>query len=74
MKLMRIGVDLAKSVFQIHGVDCQERPVWRQRLSRERWLQAILEKAEPDCEIGLESCGGAHHWARNLRRVDFGSS
>ncbi len=29
MKLMRIGVDLAKSVFQIHGVDCQERPVWR---------------------------------------------
>lgn len=71
MKLMRIGVDLAKSVFQIHGVDCQERPVWRQRLSRERWLQAILEKAEPDCEIGLESCGGAHHWARQLEARGF---
>lgn len=43
MKLMRIGGDLAKSVFQIHGVDCLERTVWRQRLSRERWLQAIQE-------------------------------
>ena len=37
MKLMRIGVDLAKNVFQIHGVDCHEKPVWRQRLTRERW-------------------------------------
>lgn len=58
MKLMRIGGDLAKSVFQIHGVDSREKPIWRQRLPCERWLQAIQEKAEPDCEIGLESCGG----------------
>lgn len=71
IKLMRIGVDLAKSVFQIHGVDCQERSVWRQRLSRERWFQAILEKAEPDCEIGLKSCGGAHRWARQLEARGF---
>jgi len=67
MKLMRIGVDLAKNVFQIHGVDCHERPVWRQRLPRDRWLQTVLEKIEPGCEIGMESCGGAHHWARQLQ-------
>lgn len=71
MKLMRIGVDLAKSVFQIHGVDSHEKPVWRQRLTRERWLQAMLEKIEPGCEIGMESCGGAHHWARQLEARGF---
>jgi transposase len=67
MKLKRIGVDLAKNVFQIHGVDSHEKSVWRQQLSRERWLQTVLEKIEPGCEIGMESCGGAHHWARQLR-------
>ncbi|PSS58473.1 IS110 family transposase [Pseudomonas sp. BBP2017] len=71
MKLMRIGVDLAKNVFQIHGVDCHERPVWRQRLPRDRWLQTVLEKIEPGCEIGMESCGGAHHWARQLQARGF---
>ena len=53
MKLMRIGGDLAKSVFQIHGVDCHDQPIWRQRLPRDRWLQTVLEKIEPGCEIGL---------------------
>jgi transposase len=71
MKLMRIGVDLAKNVFQVHGVDSHEKPVWRQRLSRERWLQTVLERIEPGCEIGMESCGGAHHWARQLEARGF---
>ncbi len=71
MKLMRIGVDLAKNVFQIHGVDRHEKPVWRQRLSRDQWLQTVLEKIEPGCEIGMESCGGAHHWARQLEARGF---
>ncbi|EJN23809.1 transposase [Pseudomonas sp. GM79] len=71
MKLMRIGVDLAKNVFQIHGVDRHEQPVWRQRLSREHWLQTVLEKIEPGCEIGMESCSGAHHWARQLQARGF---
>jgi transposase len=71
MKLMRIGVDLAKNVFQIHGVDRHEKPIWRQRLSRDRWLQTVLEKIEPGCEIGMESCGGAHHWARQLQARGF---
>jgi transposase len=67
MKLKRIGVDLAKNVFQIHGVDSHEKPVWRQRLPRHRWLQTVLGKIDPGCEIGMESCGGAHHWARQLQ-------
>lgn len=71
MKLMRIGVDLAKNVFQIHGVDRHEQPVWRQRLPRDRWLQTVLDKIEPGCEIGMESCSGAHHWARQLQARGF---
>ncbi|MCY1365620.1 Transposase [compost metagenome] len=69
--VLEIGVDLAKNVFQIHGVDRHEQPVWRQRLSRERWLQTVLEKIEPGCEIGMESCSGAHHWARQLQARGF---
>jgi transposase len=67
MKIMRIGVDLAKSVFQVHGVDRAEKPAWCRRLSREKWLKALLKKVEPGCEIGMEACGGAHHWARRLQ-------
>ena len=67
MKLIRVGVDLAKNVFQVHGVDRHEKAVWRRRLSRENWLKVLRESAEPGCEIGMESCGGAHHWARKLQ-------
>ena len=71
MKLKRIGVDLAKNVFQVHGVDHREKAVWRKRLPRDRWLQAVTEAAEPGCEIGMEACGGAHHWARQLQARGF---
>ena len=66
MKIIRVGVDLAKNVFQVHGVDRNEKPVWKRKLSREEWLKVLLEKIEPGCEIGMEACGGAHHWARKL--------
>jgi hypothetical protein len=52
MKLIRVGVDLAKSVFQVHGVDRSEKAVWRRRLSRESWIRVLLETIEPGCEIG----------------------
>lgn len=71
MKLTRIGVDVAKQVFQVHGVDRHEQPIWRRRLSRDRWLKAVQEVAEPGCEIGMEACGGAHHWARQLRALGY---
>ena len=72
MKLIRVGVDLPKNVFQVHGVDRHEKAVWRRKLSRENWLKVLLETVEPGCEIGMESCGGAHHWARKLQAHGFG--
>lgn len=70
-KLGRVGIDLAKNVFQIHGVDRHGKSVWRRRLTRDKWLRALLEKVEPGCEIGMEACAGAHHWARQLQSRGF---
>ena len=67
MKLSRVGIDLAKNVYQLHGVDCSGETMWTRRLRRGQWLQALMDKAEPGCEIGMEACGGAHHWARELQ-------
>ncbi|MDB5853673.1 MAG: transposase, partial [Herminiimonas sp.] len=67
MKLIRVGVDLAKSVFQVHGVDRREKPVWRRKLNRTEWLKAVQETVPLEAEIGMEACGGAHHWARQLQ-------
>jgi len=64
MKATRIGIDLAKSVFQIHGVDRNERKVICRRLKRSQ-LRAFFESLDP-CLIGLEACGSAHYWAREL--------
>jgi transposase len=71
MKLIRVGVDLAKNVFQVHGVDRSEKAVWCRKLRRENWLEVLRETVEPGCEIGMESCGGAHHWARQLQAHGF---
>ena len=67
MKLSRVGIDLAKNVFQLHGVDRQGKAVWKRRLKRDQWLKVLLDQVEPGCEIGMEACGGAHHWARELQ-------
>ena len=66
MKLTRVGVDLAKQVFQVHGVDRAERAMWCKRLKRARWIADLERDVEPGCEIGMEACGGSHHWARVL--------
>ena len=71
MKIIRVGVDLAKNVFQVHGVDRNEKAVWRRKLTRENWVKVLLDTVEPGCEIGMESCGGAHHWARSLQAHGF---
>ncbi len=67
MKLSYVGIDLAKNVFQLHGVNRHGKPVWRRRLRRHQWLKVLLETIEPGCVIGMEACTGAHHWARVLR-------
>jgi len=71
MKLIRVGVDLAKDVFQLHGVDRSEKVLWRRRLRRNDWIRVLTERAEPGCEIGMEACAGAHHWARTLQRLGY---
>jgi transposase len=59
-----IGLDLAKSVFQVHGVDAEGRAVVRRQLRRAQVL-AFFEHLSP-CLVGMEACSGAHHWAREL--------
>ncbi len=59
-----IGVDLAKNVFQIHGVDASGATVIRKRLRR-RQVLAFFEK-QPPCLVGMEACATAHHWAREI--------
>jgi transposase len=71
MKLIRVGVDLAKGVFQVHGVDRNEKAAWRRKLGRADWLKTLLQSIEPGCEIGMEACGGAHHWARQLQQRGY---
>lgn len=70
-KLSRVGIDLAKNVYQLHGVDRSEQTVWRRRLTRGKWLKVLLAHVEPGCEIGMEACAGAHHWARQLQAKGF---
>ena len=67
MKINRVGVDLAKNVFQLHGADRRGKPVWKRRLSRGKWLAVLCDAVEPGTEIGMEACAGAHHWARELQ-------
>ena len=71
MKLTRVGVDLAKQVFQVHGVDRAEQPAWCKRLKRSRWIADLERDVEAGCEIGMEACGGAHHWARVLQAKGY---
>lgn len=67
MKLSYVGVDLAKNVFQVHGVNRQGQAVWRRQLRRAQWLKVLRETVEPGCIIGMEACASAHHWARQLQ-------
>ena len=66
MKINRVGVDLAKNVFQLHGADRRGKAIWKRRLSRGKWLAVLCGSVEPGTEIGMEACAGAHHWARQL--------
>lgn len=66
MEIIRVGVDLAKNSFQVHGVDRRDKPVWRQSLKRKDWVSTLEQRVAPGAEIGMEACAGAHHWARLL--------
>jgi transposase len=67
MQAVTIGLDIAKSVFQAHGVDISGEVVLRRRIRRAQVLE-FFEK-HPRCLIGVEACASAHHWARELTRL-----
>ena len=71
MKLSRVGIDLAKNVYQLHGVDRHGKTMLKRRLKRHQWLKVLLDKTEPDCVIGMEACAGAHHWGRELQALGY---
>ena len=64
MRIATVGLDLAKSVFQLHGVDAEGRTVLVKRLHRKQVLPLFFKL--PPCLIGVEACATAHHWASTL--------
>ena len=71
MEIRRVGVDLAKNVFQLHGTDGKGKAVWKRQLSRVKWLVTLFSQVKPGAEVGMEACAGAHHWARILRAAGY---
>ena len=67
MRISTIGLDLAKNVFQVHGIDANEKVVVRKQLRRSQVI-AFFE-ALPPCLVGMEACATGHHWARELRKL-----
>lgn len=65
MNITTVGIDLAKNVFQIHGVNEHGKAVIKKQLKRDQ--MAIFFANLPPCLIGMEACSGAHHWARQLQ-------
>src|SRR5262245_65396012 len=63
-QITTIGLDLAKHVFQVHGIDAEGTTVLRRRLRRNQVL-AFFSRV-PRCVVGLEACATAHYWAREL--------
>jgi transposase len=62
-----IGLDIAKSVFQVHGVDAAGQVVIRRQLKR-RYVLAFFERV-PSCLVGIEACASSHHWSRELQSL-----
>ena len=67
MQITTIGLDIAKNVFQVHGIDAAEKVVVRKQLRRSKVI-AFFESLPP-CLVGMEACASAHYWARELRKA-----
>ena len=67
MEVTTIGIDLAKDVFEVHGVDAKGRIVLQRRLTRKRLLECLTKL--PVCLVGMEACGSAHYWAREITQL-----
>jgi transposase len=62
-----IGLDIAKSVFQVHGIDAAGNVVLRLQLKR-HYVLAFFQKLEP-CPVGIEACASSHYWSRELSEL-----
>jgi len=62
-----IGLDIAKSVFQVHGVDAEGKVILRRQLKR-RYVLTFFQKL-PSCLVGIEACASSHHWSRELQAL-----
>jgi transposase len=62
-----VGLDIAKSVFQVHGVDTAGQVIIRRQLKR-RYVLAFFQKLPP-CLVGIEACASSHHWSRELKAL-----
>src|SRR5262245_29619819 len=67
MQAITIGIDLAKNVFQVHGVDANDKVVFNKPLRRSQVLPFFAKLAP--CLIGMEACASAHYWARELKKL-----
>jgi len=67
MQVTTIGLDIAKNVFQVHGIDASEKVVVRKQLRRSQVLAFF--KALPPCLVGMEACATAHYWGRELTKL-----
>ena len=67
MKITTIGIDLAKNVFQVHGVDERGRAVLKKQLKRDQMASFFAKLGV----IGMEACGSSHHWAK-IKVLDIG--
>lgn len=65
---VRLGIDTSKKVFHLHGVNAKEQVVVKKMVSRNKLLKTIAQL--PPCLIGIEACGGSHHWARTFEKYD----
>ena len=64
-----IGLDLGKSVFQVHGVDAAGQVVTRRQLKC-RYVLTFFQKPPP-CLVGIEACASSHHWSRELKALGY---
>jgi transposase len=67
VKLTPVGIDIAKSVFQVHYVDQETGEIVNKPIKRAKFLEHFANRAP--CLIGMEACGGSHHWARQLTNM-----
>nr|WP_082709004.1 IS110 family transposase [Marinobacterium profundum] len=71
MNIIRVGVDIAKSVFHVHGVDRHCQLQWQGKYSRQKWLEALCKRVPVGAEIGMEACASSHYWARELQKRGY---